>query len=223
MVAQKYGFHFHCYADDCQIYLCFEATPDQANFSVEKLEKCLSEIKDWMTMHFLKLNECKTEALSLNPFYGQSQLVNLINFNGANISITAEAKSLGVYFDSKLSFQRQIDETVRTCNFRLKNMIRIGSKLDISLKQIVFQSLIMNKLDYCNSVYSGLNSALTRKLQSVQNAGARFVGGIFGRRWRQSGSMHHLLSSLHYLPMSYRTMFKLSLLCFKCIHSMAPQ
>ena len=57
----------------------------------------------------------------------------------------------------------------------------------------------------------------------VQNAGVRFDGGIFGRRWRQSGSMHHLLSSLHYLPMSYRTMFKLSLLCFKCIHSMAPQ
>lgn len=223
LVARKHGFMFHCYADDCQIYLCFKALPSEANVTVEKLEKCLSEIKHWMTMHFLKLNEEKTEALALHPFYGQSKLVDQISFNGADIAITPTAKSLGIHFDCKLSFQHQVNDIVRTCNYRLKNMIRIGSKLQPSLKQIIFQSYIMNKMDYCNSVYAGLNQSLIDKLQSVQNAGARFVGGIFGRSWRQSGSMLDLLSSLHYLPVSYRTLYKICLLCFKCIHNMAPK
>ena len=139
-----------------------------------------------------------------------------------DIPTSSVAKSLGIYFDSKLSFQNQINETVRACNFRLKNMIRIGSKLQLSMKQTIFQSLIMNKMDYCNSVYAGLNKSLVDKLQSVQNAGARFVSGVFGRNWRHRGSMHKLLATLHYLPITYRTLSKLCLLTFKCIHHMAP-
>lgn len=223
MVARKHGFMFHCYADDCQIYLCFEAISESVDPITLRLEKCLSDIKSWMTMHFLKLNEGKTEALAIHPFYGQSKLVNEIRFNETVITTSSTAKSLGVHFDEKLSFQRQVDETVKTCNYRLKNMIRIGSKLQPAIKQTIFQSYIMNKLDYCNSVYGGINQSLVNKLQAVQNAGARFVKGMFGRHWRQSGSMHDLLASLHYLPVKYRILFKICLLCFKCIHGMAPK
>ena len=62
-------------------------------------------------------------------------------------------------------------------------MIRIGSKLQPAIKQSIFQSYNMNKLDYCNSVYvyGGINQSLVNKLQAVQNAGARFVKGMFGR------------------------------------------
>ena len=61
------------------------------------------------------------------------------------------------------------------------------------------------------------------KLQSIQNAGACFVKSMFGKHWRQTGSMCDLLSSLHYLPVRYRIQYKLCLLCFKCIHGMAPK
>ena len=214
LIAKKHGFMFHCYADDCQIYLCFKPVAEEANLSVEKFENCLSEIKKWMTVHFLKLNEEKTEALAIHPFYGQSKLVDQITFNGTDVITTPTVKSLGVHFDSKLSFQNQVNETVRTCNFRLKNMIRIGSKLQPSLKQVIFQSYIMNKLDYCNSVYGSINQVSLNQLQSVQNAGARFVSSMFGRSWRYGGSMLELLSTLHYLPVSYRIQYKLCLLCF---------
>ena len=223
LVASKHGFMFHCYADDCQIYLCFEALSETSDSVVQRLEACLSDIKSWMTWHFLKLNEGKTEALSLHPFYGQSQLVDEIYFNDTVIATSPTAKSLGVHFDSKLSFQKQASEVVQTCNYRLKNMIRIGSKLQPDVKQMIFQSYIMNKLDYCNSVYGGINQSVINKLQSVQNAGARFVKGMFGRDWRQRGSMHDLLSTLHYLPVYYRILFKICLLTFKCIHGLAPK
>jgi len=130
-----------------------------------------------------------------------------------------------VFFDSKLSFQRHVNETVRTCNFRLKNMSRIGSKLDEDLKKIVAQSYIMNKIDYCNIIYSSLNQNSLNKLQTVQNAAARFVGGVPNNviDWRHGGSMHELLFALHFLPVKYRVKYKICLLCFKCLNNKAPQ
>ena len=66
-----------------------------------------------MTLHLLKLNEGKTEALAVHPFYGQCKLVNEIRFNETVIETNSFAKSLGVYFDSKLSFEKQVNETTR--------------------------------------------------------------------------------------------------------------
>ena len=75
-IAKKYGFCFHCYADDCQIYFCFKSPSDVSNLSA-----CLSEVKLWMTAHFLKLNDNKTEVLNLYPFYAQSKTIDEVQFH----------------------------------------------------------------------------------------------------------------------------------------------
>ena len=217
-IAEKYQFSFHCYADDCQIYFCFRASSSEEPLS--KLEMCLVEIKTWMTHHFLKLNNQKTEVLEVFPFYNQSPSISSIQYENVPIPTQNAVKSLGVYFDSKLLFQRHANEVANVCNFRLKNMSRIGSKLDDELKKVVAQSYIMNKIDYCNVVYSSLNQNSINKLQTIQNAAARFVAGVhsYNREWRHEGSMHELLFSLHFLPVKYRVKYKICLLCYKCLN-----
>lgn len=86
----------------------------------------------------------------------------------------------------------------------------------------VVSSYILSKLDYCNSLYAGINQSLLNKLQCVQNASARFICKAHTTHWRQVGSMHELLKERHILPVNYRVLYKIALLCYKCLNNTAP-
>ena len=114
---------------------------------------------------------------------------------------------------------------MRTCNFRLKNLARIGSKLDTDLKKTLVQNYILTRLDYCNSIFTSLNSKNLNKLQSVLNSAAHFVFNDYNRNWNKRSSSavtEKLLFDLHFLPVQFRVIFKICLLCYKCINQQAP-
>ena len=66
------------------------------------------------------------------------------------------------------------------------------------MKQLVC-SLILSKIDYCNSILISLPASSTAPLQRLQNAAARLVMGLRARDHVTSA-----LSSLHWLPIYYR-------------------
>ena len=102
-------------------------------------------------------------------------------------------------------------------------MSRIASKLDKDLKTTLVQSYILSKLDYCNSLYTSINKDLLNRLQSVQNASANFIFGTYkSTGGLTSSSCDDLLQELHFLPVHYRILYKISLTCFKCINNFAP-
>ena len=102
----------------------------------------------------------------------------------------------------------------------LRNLGRIGSKLDKSLKIQLVHSCIHSILDYCNGTFGSLTNNQVNELQKVQNAAARFIFNLKGKSRRQAITPY--LNQLHFLPVRYRILFKLSLTVFKCLNNLAP-
>ena len=61
VIGKHKGVMFHCYADDTQVYIHLSQKNSSADF--EKLNRCLDDIKEWMSASKLKLNPDKTEFI----------------------------------------------------------------------------------------------------------------------------------------------------------------
>ena len=48
-IKRNHSVHFHCYADDTELYLSIK--PDETNH-LNTIQGCLKDLKTWMTLHF---------------------------------------------------------------------------------------------------------------------------------------------------------------------------
>ena len=129
-----------------------------------------------MSDNFLKLNSGKTKIMIIAPDGVQQEItVNGTYIDGKCIRFVETAKNLGVYIDSTLSMEFQIQKVVTNCYSTIRHLSRIKYFLTTEHLNLLACSLVLNLMDYCNSLYYGLSSELIGKLQSVQNSAARLV------------------------------------------------
>jgi len=81
----------------------------------------------------------------------------------------------------------------------------------------IVQAVILSRLDYCNSLLSGSTDKLVQKLQRVQYSAARVVS-----RCPWHSHMKPVLKSLHWLPVRARIKYKVALMTYKSLNSLAP-
>ncbi|KAK3542234.1 hypothetical protein QTP86_021394 [Hemibagrus guttatus] len=212
-VISSHGFSYHCYADDTQLIFSF---PPSDTTTSARISACLADISSWMTAHQLKLNPSKTELLIIpgDPSPAQDLAITLSN---SMISPTASARNLGVTMDNQLSFSSHVTNVTRSCRFLLYNIRRIRPFLSTQATQVLVQSLVISKLDYCNSLLAGLPLNAIRPLQMIQNAAARLVFNL-----PKFSHTTPLLRSLHWLPVAARIRFKTLMLAYKAQNGPAP-
>ena len=181
-------------------------------------------MKLWMSEHWLKCNEAKTEFLLLGKSSALDKMTfrPTVNFEGVEINpmeLTGSAgKTLGVFLDSNLSMERQINSVKKQCGMLLKNLWQVNRCLDKPTKLLLVKQLIISRLDYCNVLYSGLPKKLLDSLQRVLNSCVRFVYGLYGHQ----ESYTPYLSEMHVLPIEQRVKFKVCLMGYKIVHGLAP-
>ena len=61
-ITRCHGVPVHCYANDTQLYAPF--SPGKTKFAVlNRLQRCISDLRTWMNANRLKLNNSKTEFI----------------------------------------------------------------------------------------------------------------------------------------------------------------
>eukprot|EP00918_Siedleckia_nematoides_P002698 GHVU01006146.1.p1 GENE.GHVU01006146.1~~GHVU01006146.1.p1 ORF type:complete len:172 (-),score=2.31 GHVU01006146.1:1033-1548(-) len=83
--------------------------------------------------------------------------------------------------------------------------------------QKAVQSLVISRIDYCNTLLAGLSKTQLRRLQLVQNRAARLILLTPLR-----DPITPVLYKLHWLPVDRRIEFKMLVYAYKALHGCAP-
>jgi len=213
------SFHIlhHQYADDTNLYHSFSASDQQG--CLNSVSDCLNSVNNWFLTNGLLVNPSKSDSI----FIGTSVQTGKMEGSGVvmdavQIPLSETVKSLGVVLDQRLTFERHVRIVCRTCNFHIKSLRALRPSLDTNTAETIGRSIVMSRLDYCNSLLAFTSKQNVHRLQIVQNQLARLVSGS---DYRQSATP--ILSSLHWLPVQQRIKYKIVTMVFKSRINLLPE
>ena len=214
----KAGFSAHGYADDHQVSKVFSVEFQFESIRVA-VPRCLDIIAHWMKTSFLKLNSSKSQVIIFAPKQLASQIhIDEIKLrDGCSIPVSTLVKNLGFNFDSELTFSPQINSICSQSYRLLKNLASVRKFLSSGDLRLLVQSIIISRIDNCNSLLYGVLALNIGKLQKLQNSCARL---IYGKKRRDH--VTPLLHELHWLPVRQRIVFKILLMVFKYYQNLVP-
>ena len=110
---------------------------------------------------------------------------------------------------------------MNTCRSAFLELRRIGlirKYLTVDAAKTIVCSLVLSRLDYCNSILSGSPKCLIQKLQRAQNTAARIT-----LRMPRTEHTTPLLRMLHWLPIPSRIAYKIDSLCHTALTTAYPK
>ncbi|PIK47658.1 hypothetical protein BSL78_15465 [Apostichopus japonicus] len=203
------------YADDIQLFTSFH--PDHCSDAIQKIQNCIADVKSWAISNNLFINDSKTEILHATSQFKSTTIKSIsVKIDQTTITPSTHVKSLGVVLDPHLSMKQQVNAVCKSSYNAVRKISRIRKFLTKDITTKLVCSLIMPRLDYCNSLLFGLPDSTLKKLQTVQNSAARLISCS-----SRHDHMSPVLQSLHWLPVKHRSIYKLLLLTYKSQHSLA--
>ena len=213
---EAHGVSYHFYADDTQVYIEISNLTD----AKDKILNLMHDIKVWMLKRKLKLNESKTAILLIrgNLRFDYETAFGTLNLGDVSLHPGEHARNLGILFDPKLNFKYHINSLVKSCNYHIRNLYAVRRYLSKDILISLAHSLIVSRIDYCNSLFLGLPNYLLKKIQSVINKCTRLIFSLPPRV-----PTTRYLIELHWLPIKARVEFKICLIVFKALKFNKPQ
>jgi len=183
---------------------------DNTSDRLAVLVQCTADVRQWYLQNGLQLNPDKSEALMIgtaNQLHAVSSAVSSVSIAGVDlpVGLADEMKVLGVVLDRRLTFVKHVMAVARSCNYHVQAIRHVHHPLSTDLATTLACSLILSRLDYCNSLLHGAPTGSISKLQRVQNNAARIV----------LQAPRRLLRQLHWLPVHHRIDYKLAVMTYK--------
>ena len=214
---QKFCIDSYFFANDSELYSCVPMERESAQSTIWNVESCCHEIKRWMSKNKLNLNEQKTEVLLYGPpSRRESEPVDSLLVGETSIPFSSVVKTLGVTLEAAVSFDQHVSAIVRSCFFHVRSSSKVSSYLTHKAVSSTALSLILSKLDYCNSLLAGLPQTQITCLQAAQNAVARTV-----TKCRKTDHIMPILK-LHWLPVHDRIHHKVLSATLLSVHGNVP-
>ena len=217
-------------ADDTQLYVTFK--PDAAasksktrkrkkqeieKSALNKLERCIVVIRNWMAINWLKLNNDRNEFIVLGSNPNLSKVkTHSITADEHKKRRSNQVRNIGSIFYANAKMEGRVTETRQTAWFHLFTISKISRYLTKEQTQTIIHAYVTPRLDQNSRLLGGLPSMQMNKLL-VQNSAAKVILG--GKNYYH---MTDLLIKVHWLPISQQRTFKILLLVCKVLNGKGP-
>ena len=109
-IFNKYSVCAYAYADDHQLYTDFSPNQVSLNEAVTCMESYLQDVKSWMILNKLKMNDSKTECILISSYQQLAKIhLTSISVGKHRITVLDDIRNLGAYFDKNLSMKTHVD------------------------------------------------------------------------------------------------------------------
>ena len=219
VLLEELGISHHVYADDTQFYISFK--DDEVQQVKDTIISTMESINNLLASKKLRLNVSKTDFIIFSPKNKRQDLLNrfgTLKIGDAQLKPSSQVKTLGVIFDSALTFGPHIDSVVKSCNFAIHNLY--AARDYISRDTLIASTThhVLSRIDYCNVLFLNLPDYSLQRLQKIMN---RCVRMIYKLSRRDHITPH--LKRLHWLPVGPRIDYKLILHTYKALQHDEPK
>ena len=166
-VFSEHGIRYHVYADDTQLYVDFPR--NDSAFAIDRIRRCVIDVKAWLASRCLLLNEAKTEAILFAAPNRMTQPSPLqMDICGSDVRTSANIRDLGVYLDSTMLMTTHVTRICCTAHGRLRNIARIRSSLPLLACKTLVPAPVTPTLDFGNAALFRITGTLLHRLEMVQ-------------------------------------------------------
>ncbi len=123
-------------------------------------------------------------------------------------------KYLGVILDDHLTFDEHITYIINKASKKLGVLRRAREFLNKSTKILLYKSLVLPHLDYCDLVYMCTKEQNLQKLQQIQNCACRII--LKADNYTSISTLH---SELQLPYLSQRRNIHMAMECFTGVHN----
>ena len=191
------------YADDTVFVAC-----NKNSIPLEvAITSTISSYNEWCRYNKLSINATKTKMMIFT-----NRAIPSVNIalNGLSIQCVDQFKYLGVWLDSKLRYQPQLDSLHGKLSHYCGMSIRLGHLMSIISAKSFYFAFIFSTISYCILVWGGIFNCSVRG-DSVLGLQRRIILNLFSKYFPQY-SYGMILQELQILKAN--DMYKLKVGCF---------
>ena len=148
---------------------------------------------------------------------GTSNLFSKKDLDSITVNCSKMVKFLGAFLDEALSFRQHVAAWAKLPCYGIHLIKNVRKYLTIATTKMVMSVHILSQVDCINLILTNTSLSITQPYQKVQNQAAQII--CKKTKWINATSC---TQQLHWLPIWYRSHFKLLTIVYKTLHGMEP-
>lgn len=136
------------------------------------LQSDLHRVSEWCDLWKMKLNTKKCKVMTVSRLHTDSSCYFL---NNTSLERVSSYKYLGVHIASSLSWETHTQYKTSCANRMLGFLKRNFPSVPVSLKLLLYKTLVRSKLEYASAIWGPGTDVLTSPVEAIQNRSVRYT------------------------------------------------